>query len=142
MKFSKAAIAIYMGMVFASGGLLGVFGYRYYTLSENRGKQRPGGRRGGPEEFRARLLTAMKTRLNLSPEQVTRWDLLMDETRARVEETKARMNPEMQAIGRDYNEKLKTILTPEQWKEYEVSLKEREGKGKGKRGGRPPGPGF
>ena len=139
MKFSRGAIALYMGLVFASGAVLGVYGQRLYsvsTVTAPTAKRRP-----SPEEFRKRLLTTMETRLQLSPEQVTQWGLIMDETRARFEEANAKTRPEMQAIRKEENEKLRAILSPKQWAEYESYVKERQEKGK-RVGGRPPGPGF
>ena len=137
MKFSRGEIALYMGLVFASGAVLGVYGQRLYSAStvsaSTTAKRQP-----NTEEFRKRLLSRMEARLQLTPEQVTQWGLIMDETRGRFEEANARIRPAMQAIRKEENERLRAILSEKQWAEYEKFVQERQEKGK-RGGGRPPG---
>ena len=48
MNFSRAAIAAYVGLIFASGAVLGAFGTRLYTASREASKPGP---RPNPEEL-------------------------------------------------------------------------------------------
>lgn len=135
MKFSRTSIILYFVLVFACGGVLGVFGQRLYsasTVSANRPR---------PEEFRKKALAEYQTRLKLSDEQVLKFNALMDETRARVGEVRKQMHPQYEKIHQEQTEKVRAILTPEQSAEYDRMLKEREERQK-QNGGRGPGPGI
>jgi Spy/CpxP family protein refolding chaperone len=137
MKFSRAAIVVYIGLVFASGVVLGVFGHRLYTASavSAKGQSRP-----NPEEFRKKALAEYKSRLNLTDDQVLKFNALMDETRARVGEVRQQMHPLYEKIHEEQKKKVLEILTPDQQVEYEKMIKEREEQQK-QNGGHGPGPG-
>jgi Spy/CpxP family protein refolding chaperone len=136
MKFSRAAIALYVALVFASGVVLGVFGYRLYTVSTVNAKQTT----RNPEEFRKKVVAEYQSRLKLTDEQVAKLDMIMDETRARIDETRQKMHPTYQKIREEQQEKFRSLLTPEQQTEYDKIRKEREARQK--QGGRGPGPGL
>src|SRR5579864_7499126 len=121
MKFSRTAIALYVGVVFLSGLVLGAFGERLYTASTVVAKQRP-----NPEELRRRIIAEYQSRLKLSPEQVTQVNSIMDETRARMEETRKGMRPAYQKIHEEQVAKIRGILNPDQQAEYDKLRKERE----------------
>lgn len=129
MRFSRASIALYMGLVFASGAVLGVFGHRYYTnfstVERNKGKGK-GKRRMSPEEFRRGYMDYMERRLKLTPEQVTKLGEFLDETQQAMEELMRRTIPEQQALRQQQTEKIRAMLTEEQKAEYEKMLRERE----------------
>ncbi len=68
MKFSRAAIAFYIGLVFASGVVLGVFGHRLYavsTVSQQSATKTP-------EEFRKKVMAEYQSRLKLTDDQVAK----------------------------------------------------------------------
>ena len=131
MKLSRGAIALYVGLVFASGAVLGAFGHRLYTVSTVSAK--------GPknsEEFRKLYMEENKARLNLSPEQIAKWEFLLDESRVRTREAFRRLDPEIQTIRSEQIQKIEDMLKPEQRTEYEKLRKEREERNK-KNPGRP-----
>jgi Spy/CpxP family protein refolding chaperone len=136
MKLSRLAIGIYVGLVFASGAVLGAFGHRLYSVSavvsakQNR----------NPEEFRKRVVAEMQGRLKLTDAQVTKLNFIMDDTRARVEETRQKMRPALQAIHEEQSQKIRNMLAPEQQAEYDRMRKEREERQK--QTGHPGGPGI
>jgi Spy/CpxP family protein refolding chaperone len=121
MKLSRAAIALYVGLVFASGAVLGVFGHRLYTVSSVSAK----GTRN-PEEWRKKTMSEMQTRLKLTDDQVVKLNAIMDETRARVEETRQKMRPAYQKINEEQQSKIRALLSPEQQAEHEKMLAERQ----------------
>lgn len=121
MKFSRTTIAVYVGVVFLSGLVLGAFGERLYTASTVVAKQRP-----NPEELRKRIIAEYQSRLKLSPQQVTQVNSIMDETRARMEETRKGMRPAYQKIHDEQVAKIRGILNPDQQAEYDKMRKERE----------------
>ena len=136
MNFSRKNIALYVGLVFISGAVLGVFGDRLYTVTTvaSKGKNAP---KFSPEEYRRGYLGFMQKRLSLSEDQVTHLGLILDETRARMNEVHERTVPEQQEIQKTQSDKIRALLTPAQQSEYDVVIKERREKMKkgGPRGG-------
>src|SRR3984885_534279 len=123
MNFSRAAIAAYVGLIFASGAVLGAFGTRLYPASREASKPGP---RPNPEEFRKKLLDTFRDRLHLTDDQFAKLNVIMDETRSRVEETRHQMKPAYQKIHEEQDQKIRQMLTPDQQTEFDRILKERE----------------
>src|SRR5580698_11605748 len=121
MRLSRAAIVLYVGLVFASGAVLGALGHRLYTVSSVSAKTTR-----NPEEFRKRVMSEYQSRLKLSDAQVDQLSAIMDETRTRVEDTRQKMKPAYQKIHEEQTDKVLAILNPEQQVEYEKIRKERE----------------
>lgn len=136
MNFSRKTIALYVGLVFVSGAVLGVFGDRLYTVTTvaSKGKNAP---KPSPEEFRRGYLGFMQKRLSLTEPQVNQLGLILDETRARMNEVHDRTIPEQQEIQKSQSEKIRALLSPAQQSEYDVVVKERRERMKknGSRGG-------
>jgi len=135
MNFSRKSIALYVGLVFVSGGVLGVFGDRLYTVTT---VTKAKNAKLTAEEFRHGYIGFMQKRLSLTEPQVTKLGLIFDETRARMNEIHERAIPEQQEIQKAQTEKIREMLTPAQQSEFEVVRKERE---KMKKGGQRGGPG-
>ena len=137
MNFSRKTIALYVGLVFVCGAVLGVFGDRLYTVTTVASKNNKA--KPSPEEFRRGYLGFMQKRLTLTEPQVTQLGLILDETRARMNEVHERTVPEQQEIQRTQNDKIRALLTPAQQTEYDVVIKER--RERMKKGGPRSGPG-
>ncbi len=112
---------MYIGLIFASGLVLGAFADRLYNASSVISKQRP-----NPEEFRKKIVAEYESRLKLSPDQLQKLNVILDETHTRVEETRRSMRPALQRIHDDQVAKILEILNPDQKAEYEKMRKERE----------------
>jgi Spy/CpxP family protein refolding chaperone len=138
MKFSRVTIVIYMGLVFASGAVLGMFGQRLYDAAPVLSNKE---RRPNPEELRKKTLAEYQSRLKLTDDQVSKFNALMDETRARVNEIRKQMHPAYEKVHQEQSEKVRAILTPDQEIEYQKMIKEREERQK-QNGGHGPGPGI
>jgi hypothetical protein len=143
MKLSRTAIALYVGLVFASGVVLGVSGHRLYTLSTVSAKAPR-----NPEEFRKGLVAEYQRRLQLSDQQVTQLNTILDETLAQYKAAHDKLVPELQAIHTTQIDRVRAMLSPQQQTEYEKMRQERQQRQKQerkKRGGGPgrrPGRGF
>jgi len=138
MKLSRSAIALYVGLIFASGAVLGVFGNRLYNASTVSAKAIK-----TPDEFRKMVVDEYKRRLQLTGEQVQKVNLILDETQAQVKEIHAKSDPAMKAVHDNQIEHITQMLTPAQQAEYEAMRKERQEQRQKQRGGRPGGgPGF
>jgi Spy/CpxP family protein refolding chaperone len=119
-----AALAIFI-LGFAAGALAPA-AYRAWVRDS-------GGRQGRFEE--------MSERLQLTPEQKGQVQQIFGETRTRLEALRKESEPRFAEIRRDADERMRQVLTPEQWEQFQRSREERRGRGrrgKGGDGARPP----
>ena len=121
MRRTGLATALYVVLVFLSGAAVGAFGHRLYLMSTVKAESRP-----SPEEFRRRYVEEMRTRLNLSADQLAKLNEILDSTRARFRASHERRQPEMKAIQDEQVSKIRSILTDAQRAEYEKLRAERE----------------
>src|ERR1700686_4726308 len=109
MKRWNPPIALYLFLVFISGAVVGALGYRTYkppTASSNA--------RVSPEEFRRQYLLEIKTRVNLSDDQLQKVNAILDETRSRFHNARDTHNQIVKQIGEEQRAKMRGILEPEQ----------------------------
>jgi hypothetical protein len=140
MSFSRGAIAGYMALVFVSGVAVGGLGHSLYTVTSVSGKVGNPPERPGPEEVRKRFVGDAKSRLNLTDAQVMKLNLILDESRGRYHDARAKQKPELDAIRNHQRESILAMLTADQRAEYEQWIKEVQEQMK--RNGPKPGPGF
>jgi Spy/CpxP family protein refolding chaperone len=123
MKFSRAAIAVYVGLIFASGVVLGAFSHRLYIASQDANKP---GQHPNPEVVRKRIEDMYTDRLHLNSDQVAKLNAIMDETHQRVDEVRRGNRAAFQKIHEEQNAKIRNMLTPDQQVEFDKIMKERE----------------
>jgi hypothetical protein len=121
MKFSRLRIALYVGLVFVSGAVLGAFANRAYTASAVSAAAPR-----NPEEFRKRFLAEMKSRVKLSDDQMKTLVTVLDETRGEFKKTRDSIEPELARIREEQHQRILSLLNPAQAAEYEKMRKERE----------------
>jgi hypothetical protein len=120
----RSVVALYVVLVFLSGAVVGVFGYRLYTARSVSASANVAVPR--PADFRKKYVEDMTSRLRLSPEQVTQLGNILDETRNRWTEEHNRSKQQLAQIHDDQVQKVHEILTPVQVPEYERFRIERE----------------
>jgi hypothetical protein len=108
-------------LVFLSGAVAGGLGHRLYTLNTVKADAPP-----GSEESRRRYLEDMKTRLKLSPDQLSKLSAILDETREKVKAVREQDKPEMKAIREAHAARVNAILSDQQRAEYAKLREERE----------------
>ena len=112
-----AALAIFL-LGFAAGAL---------APSAYRAWVRDGGRQG--------RLDKMSEDLKLTPGQKEQMRQIFGETRTRLETLRKESEPRCAEIRRDADERIRQVLTPEQWEEFRKSRAEgrggRRGRGRG-----------
>ena len=121
MKLSRVTIALYVGLVFASGAVVGASSHRYFdvtTVSASAIRS--------PEEYRKRFHAEMKTRLKLSPDQVSQLDGVLNTTKAEFQSTRQSIVPELEKIRDEQHRRILAILNSAQQSEYEKMRLERE----------------
>ena len=129
MSLTHPRIALYAALIFGSGALLGGFSHRLYTattVAANATVPK------GPANFKARYIEESQRRLNLNEGQLSKLVVILDETRSRMNEVNARMEPEMDRIREEQIDKIAAMLTPTQLVEFEKLRKEREDRRKAK----------
>lgn len=138
MRFTRLSIILYVGLIFASGVLVGVFGQRLYTVNTT---VKAKGQQPKPDEWRKRYMGEMQSRLKLRSEQMSKLNSILDETRARFHEVRERSKPELDAIRAQQIEKIRAMLDDSQKPEYDKMREERE-RNMQRNASRPPGKGF
>ena len=126
MRRGTFSTALYVFLVFLSGAVVGAFAHRLYMVNTVVSAK--------PDEVRHHILDEMRTRLSLSDDQVKQLNAIMDSTKARYHEVKARWDeqskqaakPELKAITEDQAEKIRAILSEPQRVEYEKYRAERQ----------------
>jgi len=73
--------------------------------------------------------------LKLTPEQREHMRQILGETRTRLEALRKESEPRFIEIRRDADERIRQVLTPEQWEEFRKSREEGRGRRGGGRGG-------
>ena len=121
MKLSRWTIALYVGLVFASGVVVGAFGHRFIDVSAVSANARR-----NPEEFRKRFNEEMKSRLNLTTDQMTKLSAVLDSTRVEFRTTRDSIEPALAQIREEQHRRILSILQPDQRAEYEKMRQERE----------------
>ena len=120
----RAAALVIFILGFAAGALAPV-AYRAWT-------REGGGRRDRFEK--------MAEDLKLTSEQKEQVRQIFGETRTRLETLRKESEPRFAEIRRDADERIKQVLTPEQWEEFRKSREEGRGRGRRGKGGGDSGP--
>lgn len=121
MKLSRWTVALYVGLVFASGVVVGAFGHRFIDVSAVSANARR-----NPEEFRKRFTAEMKSRLNLTGDQMTQLSDVLESTRAEFRTTRDSIEPALAKIRDEQHQRILAILDSAQQAEYEKMRQERE----------------
>jgi len=140
MKLFRPSVVIYLSLVFLSGAVVGALAYRYYTVRS----APPEGRWRSPEEMRRGYVEELRTRLKLREDQTRQLTEILDATDDRYRELRKKWGPEVKAVYESQTERIRAMLDPAQWAEYEKMRQDREQRMRRERGHRrppPPGPG-
>jgi len=129
MKRSNLTIALYLLLIFASGILVGAFGFRLYSGTPVSAKTST---KVSPEEWRRQYFSEMQSRLNLTPEQMEKLDVIFDDTFARFRQAHEALDESLKQNKAHHVAAVRAMLTPEQRPEYEKLHAEREQREKAK----------
>lgn len=122
MKRNQWAAAGLAALLFFIGVAVGALGHRYFAASEVSAKT--------SDDFRHHYISEMRSRLNMTPEQVKELETILDETKAKYKAVRDSYRPEMMKIREDQINRVKSILTPAQVPGYEQLVAEREHRAK------------
>jgi len=122
MAYSKVSAFLSLLLVFASGIVVGGFGYRAYTTKVSQPPRPPEKR--SPEDFLKRAIAEMTREVHLDDKQVVQLKQIYEETFAafnqKRQEFNAKLHAEGQVIHDQQVEKIKEILRPDQIPLYDA----------------------
>jgi long-subunit acyl-CoA synthetase (AMP-forming) len=121
MKGNQLKAASFALLLFVLGCAVGALGHRFYAATVVNAKPTA-------EDFRHKYVSEMQSKLNLSAAQVNRLQVILDETKAKYKSVRETYHPEMLKIKEAQVERVKSILNPEQAKQYDQIVAEREQK--------------
>jgi len=122
MKLTSWTLALWMGLVFVCGSVVGALGHRLYTVSNVSANVAP----RSPDEFRKRFIATMKSRLSATDDQTEKVNAIMDGTRIRFKTTRDSIEPELAKIRDDQAAQIRALLMPSQQSEWDKWRAERE----------------
>ena len=114
MKRWNLPIAVYLFVVFVSGGVVGALGYRMYSPPAAHSEPHV-----SPEAWRKQYLDELRTRVNLTPDQMQRMNAIMDEDHDSFNHARENHHQQIEKIKEDHRAKVRAILTAEQLPKYE-----------------------
>lgn len=118
MKRNQWAAVLLALLLFCCGVLVGGLADHFYTVRVVNAKS--------AEDFRLHYVSEMRTRLKMTPAQVSELEKILDDTKARVKAVRDSYHPEMLKIKAEQITQVKSILTPQQVPEYERMVAEHE----------------
>jgi hypothetical protein len=137
MANTKVSAFLSLLLVFCSGAVVGVFGYRVYNTSRVVATLRPQEKQD-PEVRRKQLIDETTRELKLDPDQVVKLGKAYDDTRVQFLDLRKKMNAESRTIWDEQIAQIKAFLRPDQVALYEQvrARKEAERKQSPHKGGR------
>jgi hypothetical protein len=124
MKRWQAPVGFYLTLVFLSGVVVGSFGLRLYMVKSV--SATVAARQPTAEEYRRQMLNEMQKRINLRPDQVTKVNAVLDNTRVCFRRIHSKIEPELQALKKQQVADIRALLSPEQQVKYDQWRAERD----------------
>jgi len=116
---SNVAVAGYLLLVFLAGAAIGGFVDHMYLARRAHVHLTP-------EQFRQRMVAELKERLSLQPAQVDQINRIFDTTGERYREIHDRIEPDVEALRTDHDNRVRAILNDRQRAEYDKWRAERD----------------
>jgi hypothetical protein len=114
MKRWNLPIAVYLFLVFVSGGVVGALGYRMYSPPSAHSEPHV-----SPEAWRKQYLDELRTRVTLTPDQMQKMNAIMDGDHDSFNQARENHHQQIEKIKEDHRAKVRAILTAEQLPKYE-----------------------
>lgn len=118
MRRNRWAAVLLALLLFCCGVVVGVLAQRYYAaraVSANTA-----------ENSRQHYISEMRSKLKLTPAQVSQLEAIADDTKAKYKAVRDSYRPEMVRIKQDHISRVKAMLTAPQVSAYEQLIAERE----------------
>jgi hypothetical protein len=116
---SNLAVAGYLLLVFLAGAVIGGFADHMYV-------ERRSHVHLTPEQFRQKLVADLEKRLSLQPAQVDQLNRIFDATGERFKAIHQKIEPDIEALRTDHDNRVRAILNEQQRTEYDKWRAERD----------------
>jgi hypothetical protein len=139
MPKSRLSAALSLLLVFLSGGVLGAFTYRLYSIIPVQSGKEPGAptKKMSPEDFRKRYVSDLSSAVKLDAQQITALNQVLDQTRDEAgklnekikkdhDAVNEKWHPDREAIHNQQVESINGLLRPDQLPLYAAFRAERE----------------
>jgi hypothetical protein len=139
MPKSRLSAALSLLLVFFSGGVLGAFTYRLYSIIPVQSGKDPSAspKKLSPEEFRQRYVSDLSGAVKLDAQQITALNHVLDQTRDEAgklnekikrdhDAVNEKWHPDREAIHNQQVESISGLLRPDQRPLYAAFRAERE----------------
>jgi hypothetical protein len=121
MNKTKLSAFISLILVFVSGGVLGAFAYRIYSVpSAAPAAAGAPPRKMSPEEFRKNYSATLAKEVKLDPDQVAKLNVILDETHADFDKLREKSKPEWDALNKERD------ALAEKWRPERESIQARQ----------------
>jgi len=107
-------------IIFVLGFTAGILAINVYR------RARPFGASGGNR------MDELSQRLQLTADQKSKVQEIFNDTREQIRSVRQEMDPRMNEIRRQADGRLQTVLTPEQWQQFQKLRDERQRRGRGR----------
>jgi hypothetical protein len=126
MLKTRSSALLSLILVFLSGTLVGAVSYRLYMVNTVNSGGGSSGRppRMDPEEVRKRRINEMRDKVKLDEAQVSKLNVIYDNTRQQFHDLKKRGDEEGRQIWDAQKDAVRAILRPDQLPLYEQHMKE------------------
>lgn len=114
MKRWNLPIAVYLFLVFVSGGVVGALGYRMYSPPSTHSEPHV-----SPEAWRKQYLDELRARVTLTPDQMEKVNAIMDADHDSFNQARENHHQQIEKIKEDHRAKVRAILTVDQLPKYE-----------------------
>jgi len=116
---SNAAVAGYLLLVFLAGAAIGGFADHLYVARTSHPHLTP-------EQFRHKVVADLEQRLNLQPAQVDQLNKIFVTTGERFKAIHGKIEPDIAALRKDHDDRVRAILNDQQRAEYDKWRAERD----------------
>ena len=122
MNKTKLSALISLILVFVSGGVIGAFAYRLYSVPNTASPAAAGApaRKMLPEEFRKNYSATLAKEVKLDPDQVAKLNVILDETHAEFDKVREKSKPEWDALNKERD------ALAEKWRPERESIQARQ----------------
>ena len=129
MRRLNLLLVVNLGLIFLSGLVVGGFGYRVFF--GNCAKKAPVHKTA--DDVRREYVASLTKAVGLQPDQASKIDQILADTRAEYLDIHKRIEPDLKALHERQLAKMKAVLTPAQQAKFEEWRDRREHRDKKKR---------
>ena len=123
----KKIAALYLGLVFAAGSVLGAAAHRFYAVQTADARVSQPVRKSS-EERRAELVACLRDEIKLTEEQAAEVSAIYNDIGEQYHEVRKTIDPEVKALRAQRADRIMALLDDEQKIKYQEILAERERK--------------